>query len=503
MARRRGPGTVRLDGRRLSVEQVVRVARGRAKVAILGEARRRAARSHATLLEAAREGTPIYGLNRGVGYFKDRKVSPQVLRRFNKGLVLSHMGGVGPEASEEEVRAMMVVRLNTLLHGHSGCSDALLEGYRDFLNHGLHPVVPLRGSVGAADITCLAYIGQAFLGEGHVRVGGERRRAREALAEAGLAPVELGPKDALAVVSSNALSAGLASLMLFEASALVETADLVYALSLEGFGGNLTPLYPQVQAVRPYLGQAESAARVRAALEGSWLHQAEPVNALQDPLSYRTAVHVHGAVRDALRQAHEQLAVHLNASEDNPCVLEEGLVVPTGNFDPLAWVLPVEGLGVALCHLARASCRRMLRIAEARFTGLPQYLAPGDETGVGLAEIQKTFASLLAEARHLANPASLDDLSLAGDLEDRSANAPLVVRKTAQILDTTAYILGIEVLHAARAVNLRVGKKPGKGTRRLMRILDESLSFRSSDRNLSGDLQRAYRLVKDGLLLPG
>lgn len=491
-----------LGERELTVARVEEIARRGAPVRVAASARRAVARAHAVLVELAAQGEPIYGLNRGVGFFKDRTVSPRTLRAFNRSLLLSHLGGVGPHAEPEEVRAMMAVRMGTLLRGHAGCSPALVDAYAAFLNHGIHPLVPLRGSVGEADITCLAYIGLAFLGEGRVLFGGRKVPAAEALAACGLAPLELGPKDALAIVSSNALSAGIGCLVVGRIRELLDAADLVYALSLEGIQGHLSPLDPAVHAARPFAGQAASAAAIRGHLEGSYLHDGSPASSLQDPLSYRTASHVHGAARDALGFLEAQLAIHLNSSEDNPCVLpDEERVVPSGNFDPLAWVLGFEAVAVALCHVSKLACRRMLRITDPRFSGLPQYLAPSREAGFGFSEIQKTFASLQAEVRHLAMPGSLDDLSLAGDLEDHAVNAPFVVRKTRDLVDAVTWILGIEALHAARALELRPRARLGAGTRRAFRLLRETLSFVSTDRNLTPDIARCQRLVRDGMLV--
>ena len=490
-----------LDGGALTVDEVREVARGR-KVAIAESALQRLKEARALVFELSEQKTPVYGLNRGVGWNKDKAIDKAFFARYNRNLILSHCAGAGPEASREETRAILLVRLNGLLQGYTGIQPEIAERYAEFLNLGIHPAIPLCGSVGAADITSISHIGLALIGEGEVEYAGRRLAAAEALREAGLSPLALGPKDGLAVVSSNALSAGIGALALGEAETLLELADLVYALSLEAIRGNVSPLHEAVHRVRPYPGQLQSRERIVRYLEGSDLWSDYNPDSLQDPLSFRDACQIHGAARDALRYTREQLELHLSCSDDNPCLIaEEKLILSNANFDPVVWTLGFEMLGSALHHVSKSSCYRIIKLGDPRFTGLTRFLTPDETASIGFCTVQKTATSLDAEIRHLTNPASADYFSLAGDIEDHATNAPYVVYKTREIIDRVYYILAIELMHAAQAVDLR-GKdlRLGTGTKAAYEALRESVPYLSADRSLTGDIEQAYRVLKNGKL---
>ncbi|WP_042160212.1 HAL/PAL/TAL family ammonia-lyase [Paenibacillus gorillae] len=493
-----------LDGGSLTVEQLYEVAvKGRA-VRIDETARYRLEASRKLVFELAEQDIPIYGLNRGVGWNKDKVIGKTFFERFNRNLILSHSAGVGPYASVAETRAVMLARLNTLLPGHSGIEPAVAERYAEFLNQGIHPKLPLRGSVGAADITTISHIGLAMIGEGEVEWSGKRMAAGEALRQAGLAPLALGPKDGLAIVSSNALSAGLGALALQECEALLETADRVYALSLEAIRGNVSPLEEAVHRARPYPGQLRSASRVRAALLGSSLWENASTESLQDPLSFRDACQIHGAAYDALGYTKGQLELHLNSSEDNPCVLlEERKIVSCANFDSITWILGFEMLGSALHHLSKSACYRTIKLGTPAFTGLSRFLTADEERSIGYCTAQKTITSLDAEIRHLINPASTDYYALAGDIEDHAVNAPFVVMKTREIIDRLRYIIAIEALHAAQAIDLHGDLRLGRRTKAVYRAIRDEIPFLGADRDISVDIDRAYHVVKEGRLLEG
>jgi histidine ammonia-lyase len=491
---------VTLTGRTLHLKDLLRVACDRAPVRLQRKALARMRRRHRALLRAALWGQPVYGVNRGVGAFRDRPVPARRREYFERRLVDVHLGGVGPPLGETAVRAAMTLRLNSLLVGTAGARPELATAFAELLDAGIHPVVPRRGSVGEADITLLAHIGQALLGEGRVTYQGKPTSARRALAAAGLRPLVPGPRDGLAMVSSSAVSSGLAALTLAAATRVLDAADLVHALSLEGLRGHVAPLDPDIHQGRPSPGIRASAARIRGQLAGGELLEVEPRRTLQDPISFRVTAHVHGAAWDALSRLEETLESHWNCGEDNPWVTEEGRVLATGAFDPLRWVLDVEGLTLALAHVGRVACRRVIRLGEASRTGLRPYLSGGGRLSYGLSELQKTAASLVAELKAFASPASLDDESLAEGQEDHAVLAPLAVRRAAAAVDLVAELVAMEALHAMRAVAQRGPIRLGRGTRRTQVLLTHALSTRWRDRDMTGDIERAYRLVAGGLL---
>ncbi|GGH19749.1 HAL/PAL/TAL family ammonia-lyase [Paenibacillus segetis] len=491
-----------LDGQSLTVADVYTVAYGRRPVQISEEAIVRVKASRDLIFELAEQDVPVYGLNRGVGWNKDRVIDKAFFERFNRNLILSHSAGVGAEAAEEEVRAVMLVRLNALLLGCTGVQLAIVQRYVDFLNLEIHPMLPLKGSVGAADITILSHIGLSFIGEGEVVMNGERLPTEAAMNKAGLKPLVLGPKDGLAIVSSNALSAGTGALVLHECEEILELADIVYALSLEALRGNVSPLDEAVHRVRPYKGQLKSVAHVRDILKQSYLWNSNLVDSLQDPLSFRGACQIHGAAYDALQYTREQLHIHLNSSDDNPCVLlEEKRILSCANFESVSWTLGFEMLGSALHHVSKSACYRTIKLGTPSFTGLSRFLTANEEYSIGYCTVQKTITALDAEIRHLSNPASADYFSLAGDLEDHAANSPYVVAKTRDIIDRLYYIIGIEALHAVQAIDLRKDLTQGLGTKAAYESIRSAVPFLGEDRNLSIDIEQAYQLLKSGQFL--
>lgn len=493
------PDDLILDGGHLTIEDVESVARERRPVVISEEAWERLKAARKVIFELAAEGVPVYGLNRGVGWNKDKVIDPDFFEAYNRNLLLSHSAAVQPNAPEEVVRAVMLARLNGLLAGATGVEPEIAGRYAAFLNLGIHPVLPLRGSVGAADITSISHIGLTMIGEGEADVGGQRLPATEALSTAGLTPLRLGPKDGLAIVSSNALSAGNGALALADIQNLLDTADYVYALSLEAVRGNISPLDEAVHQKRPFPGQLKSLKLIRDALKGSDLWNDFNPESLQDPLSFRDACQIHGAARDALNYTRTQLELHLNSSDDNPCVLtEERRILSCANYDPITWTLGFEMLGSALHHVSKSSCYRMIKLGDPKFTGLSRFLTADPSRSVGFCTVQKTATSLDAEIRHLSNPVSADYMSLAGDIEDHAANSPFVVSKTREIVERATYILAIEALHAAQAIDLHGNLILGEGTKAGYNLLRAEVSFLSHDRNQTTDIEKAYRLLKNG-----
>jgi histidine ammonia-lyase len=493
--------TVNLNGRDLTIEQVVKVAKERSKVEITPEAMDTLKASRQLVFDLVDSNVPVYGFNTGVGWNKDKRVFKEFFQEYNRNLIYSHCLGVDPIATEDEVRAIMLARLNTLLVGATGIQPEIAVMYKDMLNAGVHPVIPERGSVGEADITCLSHIGLAMLGEGEAFYNGERLDSAEALKRAGLETVVLGPKDGLAIVSSNALSAGEGALVLNDIKELLDISDVIYALSLEGLNGNVSPLDMRTHRIRPYPGQAYSAERIAEYLEGSYIWEADWKKPVQDPLSFRGSAHIHGAVRDSVAYVEGLLVVQLNSSDDNPCIImDDKNIISCSNFEVTNWSLGFEMLGLALSQLSKVSCHRMIKLGNPAFTKLSRFLSPADNV-LAFATIQKTYTSLDTEIRHLSNPAVSDFFSLAGDMEDHANNAPYIVQKTRKIVDNMFYILGMEALHAAQAVDLRSDIHMGKGTKAAFDSIRTAVPFYDKDRNLSVDIKKAYEVLKSGKLL--
>jgi histidine ammonia-lyase len=433
----------------------------------------------------------------------------------------------------------MLIRLNTMLVGRTGAQPRVAELYQDFLNKRIHPVLPTRASVGEADITILAHIGLAMMGEGEVIYGGRRMPADKALAEAKIEPLQPFAKDSLAIMSSNAYAAAVAMLALRDAVALLTVSPRVFALSLEALNGNISPLLEAVQDVRPYPTERLVAKAIRDELEGSFLWACkdkgnpgswcDDKRALQDPLSYRTWVHVHAAAVDALWTVRRGLDVQITSSDDNPAVIYGirpdadapaqvqayyvehgglyGAVIPTANFEPLPWVVPLEAFSIALSHMSRAAAARITRLGAPEFTKLRRFLAP-DDKALAYSAIQKAYAALDAEVQALSGPVSTQSLPLAGDIEDTATNSVDAASRLRRIIDNLFGILGIELMHAAQAIDLRrqadFSLKLGAGSGRLFNDFRSRVSFLDRDRPLTPDIAAATHYLRGigGAVIP-
>lgn len=523
------PAAILLNGRSITPEAILCVARG-AKVLVAPAAMKRVAHAHGLLLQAATAGQKIYGLTVGVGLNKDRAMLDargplgaeliEASKAFNIGLIRSHCAGIGPDLNVETVRAVLATRLNTLLVGGAGVQPKIIDTYVEFLNKGITPSVPSGGSLGEADITILGHVGLAMLGEGEVYYRGQKLPAAEALKTAGIAPIAPFAKDALAIFSSNAYAAGTAALALNELAQLSRISKYVYALSLEALNGNVSPFLADTIALRPFPSTMKAAEELRTLLDGSYLWERNDARPLQDPLSFRTAVYTLGALDESQERLRRLIAIQLNSSDDNPGVavgtlprsqrweesksylngLVSGAVLPSANFDPLPWVIAFEEAAIALAHHTSASAQRIIRLNDPAFTGLSRFLGT-ERTVHAFASMEKPAIALASENRELANPVSLDFFSSEGNIEDVSTNAPRVVQRVRRQIENSFALLGIELIHAAQAIDLRRRENPdlriSAATESMYRTLRQSVSMLDVDRPMTRDFSLAVKVLKD------
>jgi len=491
-----------LNGNDLSLDDVYDVAYNYKQVEIDKNALEKAKKARKILFDLAAKGQPVYGLNRGVGWNKDKEFDVDFFETYNRNLLNSHSLGVEPYSTDEEVRAMMLIRLNTALYGSTGVSIEILEHYRDFLNKSIHPRVPRRGSIGEGDISTLSHIGLSIIGEGEVSYKGEILSSINAMKKENMKPAVLGPKDGLSIVSSNAQGAAYIAMLVKETEELIKMSNIIYCLGMEGLNGVVQSLDEKVNQLRRLKGQIKCAEECRSYLEGSYLNEPHKDRALQDSLSFRCSFAVNGSIYDVLDYIKEFLNIQINSTDDNPCiVVDEERVSVSANFEITSLVLGVEMLGIALCHLSKSSCNRMIKLSDPSFTKLTRFLTPNETKTIAYGTIQKTFTYLDAENRMLANPSSMDYYSLAGNIEDHASNAPLAADKALKIIDNLRYIIGIEAIHAAQAVDLRGNVKMGKGTEKAYEAIRNEIPFLDMDRNLSVDIKKAYELIKAKKLL--
>jgi histidine ammonia-lyase len=452
-----------LNGNNLTLAQVGAIAAGREQAGISPEAIAAMQRSRAVVERLAAGDAPVYAVNTGVGLLADVRVPPGDLEKLQRNVVRSHCAGVGEPLGRAETRAMMLIRANVLAKGFSGIRPLIAERLCDLLNRSVTPVVPARGSVGASgDLAPLAHMALTLIGEGEADYQGSRMASREALRRAGIEPVTLASKEGISLLNGTQAMLAIGCLELEQAERLARAADVICAMSLDGLKGTPRAFDPRIHEIRPHPGQVASAANLERLLRGSEIRESHiSCRRVQDAYSLRCAPQVHGAVRDALAEARRVFEIELNAVTDNPLVIGDE-IISGGNFhgEPLAFAL--DYLAIALAALAGISERRIDRLVNPALNeDLPAFLAgnPGLESGYMM--IQVTAASLVAENRVLAHPASTGSITTSGNKEDFVSMGMTSAIKLQQVVKNTQAVLAIEALTAARALDLLAPLKSG------------------------------------------
>jgi histidine ammonia-lyase len=504
------PPDILLDGRSLTVAEVVRVARDpSARVAIAPPALTALARSRAFLERAIERGEVLYGVNTGFGKLASIRIEPDQLERLQANLIRSHAAGVGAPFPPEIVRAMLVLRANVLVRPTSGVRPLLPEAVVELLNAGLIPWVPEQGSVGASgDLAPLAHLALALSGEGDVVAPDGPSPAGPALAAAGLAPFRFAPKEGLAFINGTQAQTAVLALLVHDASVLWRSALGAAAMSLEALRGTPTPLDSRIHEQRPHEGQLEAAAILRRLLEASEIRESHRENdpRVQDAYSLRCTPQVLGAVGDAIGFARRVVTVELNASTDNPLVFGEGEVLSGGNFHGQPVAQALDFLAIALTTLQALAERRIERLVNPDLSqGLPAFLTAEAGLGSGYMMVQITAASLVAESRALAHPASTGSIPTDANQEDFVPMGMAAAYKARRILANAQRVVAAEFLCAAEGLESLKPLRPGNGVERLylrIRQAPGGIAPLREDRPPAPDLERLAFLVAQGELAP-
>ena len=496
---------VTLGAGKVTLDDLIAVARLGARVALAPDVAPRLAAARAVVERHIQAGTPVYGLNSALGANVGAPLDASNLESFQRSAIRARAVGVGPLYDTASVRAMLFARAASLAVGGTGISPEVLDALVALLNARVHPSVPRHGSIGVADLPQLSHLMLPLIGEGAADFDGTVLPGGEALARAGIASLRLAPGDALALVSANSASVGRAALVLHDASILLEQWNAAVALSYEGFRANLTPLDARVVQARPAAGQVEIASRLRALLAGSQLFASGAARRLQDPLSLRCVPQVHGALRWMLGEARGQVELELNHSGESPLVLpEQGEMLSTSNFHVPALALCFDAAGIALAQVASLGVERCIKFMAPAMTGLPLQLTRHGPQESGFATVQKTLTSLYSELRLRANPGSLDFLPVSEGVEDHAPMTFGVVEKLSEMLDRARYLVAIECLVAAQAVDLR-GLAPealGAGPRTLYEHVRARVPALDHDRPLGPDIDCLERELRSGAIAP-
>jgi histidine ammonia-lyase len=489
-----------------SAQQLIAVAREYETVSLSDEVLAHLDRQRRAIEVVVESGTPVYGLSTGFGSLATTFISPDQRRDLQRSLIRSHAAGVGGEVETEVVRAMMFSRLTNLCSGVSGVRPSTALAYCALLNAGITPIVHEFGSLGCSgDLAPLAHVALALMGEGDVRDrGGERMMAAHALDAAGLAPVELAEKEGLALI--NGTDGMLAQLILAIADGqrLLRLADVAAAMSVQALRGTDRVFLDDIQALRPHVGQRDSAANLVALLADSPIVNShlEDTTQVQDAYSLRCAPQVHGAARDTFRHAAKVADIEMMSAIDNPSVLADGSLVSNGNFHgaPIAYVL--DFLAIVLADVASMSERRTDRMLDVdRSYGLPPFLAHQAGVDSGLMIAQYSQAAMVSEMKRLAAPASVDSIPSSGMQEDHVSMGWHAARKLRKSVECFADVIAIELLASARALSLRAPLAPSPVTASVAERINAVSGGPGHDRWLAPEIAAVGELVRGDELL--
>jgi histidine ammonia-lyase len=489
----------------LSFTDVVRVARDAAAVEIAPESWAEVRRSRAVIEALANDDAPHYGVSTGFGALATRHIPVESRTQLQRSLIRSHAAGSGPEVEPEVVRALMLLRISTLAAGRTGVRAETLAAYVDLLNAKITPVVPEYGSLGCSgDLAPLAHCALALMGEGVVLTSaGERQLAAEALAAAGLEPITLAEKEGLALINGTDGMLGMLVLAITDLRELVKVADITAAMSVEGLLGTDDVFAADLHALRPHPGQVASAANLRALMARSEIresHRTKACTRVQDAYSLRCSPQVAGAVRDTIAHAAAVAEIELGAAIDNPVITPDGRVESNGNFHGAPVAYQLDFLAIAVADLASIAERRTDRFLDrARNSGLPPFLA--DDAGVDSGHMiaQYTAAAIVSEMKRLAVPASVDSIPSSAMQEDHVSMGWSAGRKLRLAVDGLTRVLAVELLTAARGIELRAPLAPAPSTGAVIAALRAAgVPGPGTDRWLAPEIEITVELITSG-----
>jgi histidine ammonia-lyase len=518
-----------LTGADLTIGDVEAVARQGVAATLDIHARERMQEAREVIEALLAEGALVYGVTTGFGDLASTFVEPARSAQLQENLLMSHAVGVGDPFPREIVRAMLLLRANTLALGHSGCRPILVDRLLAFLEHGIHPVVPEQGSVGASgDLAPLAHLALPIIGRGQVEFRGSVVPALLALREVGLEPLVLEAKEGLALLNGTQMMSAIGALLLADADRLARTASVIAAMSVEALLGTDVAYAAAYQLARPHPGQVAVAAELRHLLRESGVqrsHHGSP-HKVQDPYSLRCVPQVHGAVRDAFDHLRRVLDIELNSATDNPLVFPGGgvadvntaatgggRVISGGNFHGEPVALALDFAKLALAELGAISERRTALLVDARLNGgLPAFLVQSSGLDSGMMLYQYTAAALASENKVLAHPASADSIPTSANQEDHVSMGSIAARHARRVLDHVERILAIELVVAAQALDLRLAAlaaadavsgppRPGLGVGEAHRRVRERVTHLDRDREPGPDLAAGVELVRSGALV--
>ena len=498
---------LQINGNDLSLADVREVVYEQRPVELADGARKKVIAAREVVEKLLRENRVAYAINTGVGKLSDVHIEPAQNRQLQVNLIRSHSAGVGEPLSQEETRAMMLLRANSLAKGFSGVRPEVIDLICAMLNKGVHPVVPSQGSVGASgDLAPLAHLALAMIGEGQVWAQNGRASSADILKKAGIKPLVPEAKEAISLINGTQAMLAVGTLSLLAAETLAETADVLGAMSLDALHGTDVAFDARIHDARPHAGQIEVAANLRQLLAGSEIREShKDCGRVQDAYSLRCIPQVHGAVRDTLAFCRRTFEIEMNSAVDNPLVFVkshgEGDIISGGNFhgQPLAFAL--DYMAIALSALAGISERRIERLVNPALNeGLPPFLAPDAGINSGFMMPQVTAAALASENKGLAHPASVDSITTSGNKEDYVSMGMAAAIKLKRVIANATNVLAIEACAAAQALDFLLPLKSSQPLQKAHAAIRKVSPKIEHDRVFADDFAKLAELIRSGAL---
>ncbi len=488
---------------KLTLQDLRRVNNEQTFITLDESAKEKIRKSNETILNILEEDRTVYGVNTGFGLLANTKIAKEDLEDLQRRIVLSHSAGMGEYISNDSVRLMITLKINSLTLGYSGIRLKVIEALINLINNEVYPCVPKKGSVGASgDLAPLAHMSAILLGYGYVNYKGEILKAREGLKKAGMEPIVLGAKEGLALLNGTQLSTTFALEGLFLAEDLFASAIVIGSMCVEAVLGSRAPFDNRVHAIRGHQGQIDAAAMYRDLLEQtSQISQShKDCTRVQDPYSIRCQPQVMGACLTQIRNSAETLLIESNGVTDNPLIfVDEQEVISGGNFhaEPIAFAS--DNLALAISEIGALSERRMALLVDKHLSQLPPFLVNNGGINSGFMIAQVTSAALASENKALAHPSSVDSLPTSANQEDHVSMATYAGRRLKDMAENTAGILGIELLATAQGMDFRQPNKSTKKIEETKKILREKVSFYEEDRYFTDDIEEAISIVRSGV----
>lgn len=495
-----------INGENLTLEEVVKVAREYAEVEIDENAIEKIKASRKVVDDIVKEERVVYGVNTGFGSLSKVSISKEDTVQLQENLIRTHAVGFGDPLEEDEVRAIMLIRVNSLIKGVSAIRMETIEKLLEMLNKNVIPYIPSKGSLGASgDLAPLSHMVLPLLGLGYAFYDGEVYEGAEAMEKAGIEPMSLAAKEGLALINGTTVMAGIGALALNDAMDLLKLADIAGALSLEAHRGIIDAFYEDLHTIRPHKGNLATAKNIRELTkESTYITHTAEIR-VQDAYSLRCMPQVHGANKDSIEFVKGRVDIELNSATDNPIIFEDGQVISGGNFHGENLAQAFDLLGIAAAEIGNISERRVERLVNSQLSDFPSFLVKNPGLNSGFMIAQYSTAALVSENKVLAHPASVDSITSCENQEDFVSMGTIAARKAKDIIHNSRRVVATEIMAACQAIDFRKdeGFQLGVGTQAVYDLVRENIDFLENDKDveLYDELETATDLLEDGSIL--